>query len=70
MLGTVNSDIYVLCMHVKLKDGKVHVWEVGKLKLIMQFSEDSEDEGHVKALRAKEVLLVPRSNPSTIISIS
>ena len=46
-------------MHVKLKDGTMHVHKVGKIKLTMQFSEDINDEDHVKVLRTKEVLVVP-----------
>ena len=31
----------------------------GKITLTMQFSEDSDDEDHVKVLRTKEVFVVP-----------
>ena len=45
-------------MHVKLKEGMRHVYKVGKITLMMQFSEDSDDEDHVKVLRTKEVFVV------------
>ena len=46
-------------MHVKLKEGMMHVYKVGKIKLMMQFSEDNDDEDHVTVLRTKVVLVVP-----------
>ena len=46
-------------MHVKLKEGMRHVYKVGKITLTMQFSEDSDNEDHVKILRTKEVFVVP-----------
>ena len=46
-------------MHVKLKEGMRHVHKVGKITLTMQFSEDSDNEDHVKDLRTKEAFVVP-----------
>ena len=46
-------------MHVKLKEGMMHVYKVGKIQLTMQFSEDNDDEDHVKFLRTKGVFVVP-----------
>ena len=37
----------------------MHVYKVEKIQLTMQFSEDSDDEDHVKVLRTKEVFVVP-----------
>ena len=45
-------------MHVKLNDGAMHVYKVGKIQLTMQFSEDNDDEDHVKVLRTKEVFVI------------
>ena len=46
-------------MHVKLKEGMMLVYKVEKIQLTMQFSEDNDDEDHVKVLCTKEVFVVP-----------
>ena len=45
-------------MHVKLKEGMMHVYKVGKIPLTMQLSEDSDDKDHVKVLLTKEVFVI------------
>ena len=57
-------------MHVKLKEGMRHVYKVGKITLTMQFSEDSDDEDHVKVLRTKEGICRTHCNPSLINAIA
>jgi hypothetical protein len=46
-------------MHVKLKEGMMHVYKVEKIQITMQFSEDSDIEDHDKVLRTKEVFVIP-----------